>query len=61
MDRVSRLVTLFEDLREIPHFKRIGDALKRAQAGGLRTCGYVMRAQAEKIPDLPLLLPIYHA
>ncbi|HVN87731.1 MAG TPA: long-chain-acyl-CoA synthetase [Candidatus Binatia bacterium] len=51
MDRLSRVVTLYEDLREIPHFKRIGDALKRAAAEGFRTCGHVIREQAEKIPD----------
>ena len=37
MDLLSRLVTLIEDLREIPHFKRIGDALKQAGADGFRT------------------------
>ena len=51
MDLLSRIVTLVEDLREIPHFKRIGDALKRAGADGFRTSGYVMRDQAERIPD----------
>lgn len=55
MDFLSRLVTLAEDLREIPHFKRIGDALKQAGANGFRTCGYLMREQAERIPDRPLL------
>ncbi len=55
MDLLSRIVTFIEDLREIPHFKRIGDALKRAGAGGFRTCGYVMREQAERIPDRVLL------
>ena len=39
----------------MPHFKRIGDALKQAGADGLRTCGYVMREQAERIPDRVLL------
>ncbi|MBX3027923.1 long-chain-acyl-CoA synthetase [bacterium] len=52
---LSRLLTLVEDLREIPHYKRIGDALKRAAADGFRTCGYLMREQAERIPDRPLL------
>ncbi len=55
MDRLSRLITLLEDVRELPHYKRIGDALKRAGAEGFRTCGYVMREQAEKIPDRLLL------
>lgn len=55
MDLLSRLVTLVEDLREIPHYKRIGDALKQAGADGFRTCGYLMREQAERIPDKPLL------
>src|SRR5689334_16190854 len=55
MDFPSRLLTLIEDLREIPHFKRIGDALKQAGADGFRTCGYLMREQAERIPDRPLL------
>jgi fatty-acyl-CoA synthase len=51
MDLLSRLLTLLEDLRELPHYARVGAALKRAQAGGLRTAGYVIRAQAERIPD----------
>ncbi len=51
MDFLSRLLTLVEDIREIPHFKRVGDALKRGGADGFPTCGYVMREQAEKIPD----------
>jgi fatty-acyl-CoA synthase len=51
MDPLSRLRTFIEDVREIPHYKRIGDALKRAGADGLRTCGYVIREQAETIPD----------
>jgi fatty-acyl-CoA synthase len=55
MDFVSRLVTFIEDLRELPHYKRIGDALKQARAGGFRTCGYVMREHAERIPDRVLL------
>ena len=55
MDFLSRVVTLVEDLREIPHYKRIGDALKQAGADGFRTCGYLMREQAERIPDRPLL------
>jgi fatty-acyl-CoA synthase len=55
MDRLSRLITLLEDLRELPHYKRIGDALKRAGAEGFRTCGYLMREQAERIPDRVLL------
>jgi fatty-acyl-CoA synthase len=55
MDLWSRIVTFIEDVREIPHFKRIGDALKRAGADGFRTSGYVMRDQAERIPDRPLL------
>ena len=55
MDLLSRIVTFVEDVREIPHFKRIGDALKRAGADGFRTCGYVIRDQAERIPDHPLL------
>ena len=55
MDWSSRLITLVEDLREIPAYKRIGDALKRGGADGFRTCGYVMREQAEQIPDRVLL------
>jgi fatty-acyl-CoA synthase len=55
MDFASRLLTLVEDLREIPHYKRIGDALKQAGADGFRTCGYLMREQAERIPDRILL------
>ncbi|MEO8604020.1 MAG: AMP-binding protein [bacterium] len=55
MDFLSRLITLAEDLREIPAYKRIGDALKQGGADGFRTCGYVMREQAEKIPDRILL------
>jgi fatty-acyl-CoA synthase len=55
MDLLSRIGTLIEDLREIPHYKRIGDALKQAGAAGFRTCGYLMREQAETIPDRVLL------
>jgi fatty-acyl-CoA synthase len=55
MDPLSRILTFVEDVREIPHFKRIGDALKRAGADGFRTCGYVMREQAARIPDRILL------
>ena len=55
MDLLSRIATLVEDLREIPHYKRIGDALKQAGADGFRTCGYLMREQAERIPDRVLL------
>ncbi len=55
MDLLSRIATFVEDVREIPHFKRIGDALKRAGANGFRTCGYVIRDQAERIPNDPLL------
>ena len=55
MDLLSRIVTFVEDVREIPHFKRVGDALKRAGEGGFRTSGYVMREQAERIPDRILL------
>ena len=55
MDLTSRVLTLVEDLREIPHYKRIGDALKQAGADGFRTCGYLMREQAERIPDRILL------
>jgi fatty-acyl-CoA synthase len=55
MDLLSRIATFVEDVREIPHFKRVGDALKRAGADGLRTSGYVMREQAERIPDRVLL------
>ncbi len=55
MDFLSHVVTFFEDLRELPHYMRIGVALKRAQAGGFRTCGYLMREHAEKIPDRVLL------
>jgi fatty-acyl-CoA synthase len=55
MDLLSRILTFVEDLREIPHYKRIGDALKQAGQGGLRTCGYLMREHAERIPDRVLL------
>ncbi len=55
MDWLSRAMCLLEDLREVPHYKKIGDALKQAAAGGMRTCGYVIREQAEKIPERPLL------
>jgi len=55
MDLVSRIVTFLEDLRELPHYKRIGDALKRAARDGLRTFGYVMREHAEKFPERILL------
>src|SRR5512134_1558763 len=55
MDSLSRLLTFIEDVREIPAYKRIGDALKRAGAGGLRTAGYVIREQAERVPERELL------
>jgi fatty-acyl-CoA synthase len=55
MDLISRILTYVEDLREIPHYKRIGDALKEAGQGGFRTCGYLMREHAERIPDRVLL------
>jgi fatty-acyl-CoA synthase len=55
MDLLSRALTFIEDVREIPHYKRVGDALKRAGADGLRTSGFVIREQAEKIPDDVLL------
>lgn len=55
MDFASRVRTFLEDLREIPAYRRIGDALKRAGADGLRTAGYVIRAQAERNPDRVLL------
>jgi fatty-acyl-CoA synthase len=55
MDLLSRILTLIEDLRELPHYVRIGLALKRAERGGFRTCGYLMREQAERIPDRVLL------
>ncbi|MBI4517057.1 MAG: long-chain-acyl-CoA synthetase [Deltaproteobacteria bacterium] len=55
MDLLSRVITLVEDVRELPAYARIGLALKRAGRGGLPTCGYVMRAQAEKIPERVLL------
>jgi fatty-acyl-CoA synthase len=51
MDLFSRIRTFIEDVREIPHYKRIGDALKQAGADGMRTCGYVIREQAERMPD----------
>jgi fatty-acyl-CoA synthase len=51
VDPLSRALTLLEDLRELPHFKRIGDALKRAGADGFRTAGHVIRERAEQHPD----------
>lgn len=55
MDWPSRVLTFLEDLRELPHYRRIGAALARARADGFRTCGYVMREQAERMPDRVLL------
>ena len=55
MDVLSRVLTFVEDVREIPAYKRIGDALKRAGADGLRTAGYVIREQSERIPERVLL------
>ncbi|MFI5399099.1 MAG: long-chain-acyl-CoA synthetase [Candidatus Binatia bacterium] len=55
MDLFSRAATLIEDLREIPHYGRIGAALRRARAGGFRTWGYLIREYAERIPDRVLL------
>src|SRR5690349_7664798 len=55
MDILSLVLTFLEDLSELPHYKRIADALSEAQRGGLRTCGYVAREQAERIPERTLL------
>jgi fatty-acyl-CoA synthase len=54
MDLLSRLLTFLEDLREIPHYRRVGAAVARA-AGDMRTAGFVIRRQAERIPDRPFL------
>ncbi len=55
MDWLSRLATLLEDLREIPYYVPVGLALKAAGKAGARTLGYVVRTQAERIPDRPFL------
>jgi fatty-acyl-CoA synthase len=51
MDPLSRVLTLVEDLIELPKFLEIRRALQGAGAGAFRTMGYVCRDQAEKIPD----------
>ena len=51
MDVLSRLLTLAEDLRELPHFRRVARALRSAGARGFPTCGQVIRARAEEHPD----------
>ncbi len=54
MDFLSRLLTSVEDLREIPHFRRVGAAVARGTSSP-RTAGFVIREQAERIPDHPFL------
>lgn len=51
MDAISRVLTLVEDLIELPKFLEIKRSLQSAGAGAFRTMGYVCRDQAEKIPD----------
>lgn len=51
MDPISRVLTLVEDLIELPKFLEIKRSLQSAGAGAFRTMGYVCRDQAEKIPD----------
>jgi len=50
MDFLSRLLTAAEDLREAPHYKRVGNALARA-GSSVRPAGFVIRQQAELFPD----------
>ncbi|GIW40371.1 MAG: long-chain-acyl-CoA synthetase [Candidatus Binatia bacterium] len=51
MDLLSRVVTFVEDLRELPHYRRVQRALAEAGRRGMRTAGFVIREQAERIPD----------
>jgi fatty-acyl-CoA synthase len=51
MDPITRVLTLVEDLIELPKFLEIRRALRNTGAGAFRTMGYVCRDQAEKIPD----------
>jgi len=51
VDTLSRLLTLVEDLRELPHFRRVARAMRATAARGFPTCGAVIRARAEQVPD----------
>ena len=50
MDLPSRLLTLVEDLVELPRFLEVKRALDEAARGGMKTMGRVCREQAERIP-----------
>lgn len=54
MDPLSRLLTFLEDLREIPHYRRIGRAVARA-GGNPPRAGQVIRDQAERWPERTFL------
>jgi len=51
MDLPSRLLTLVEDLVELPRFLEVKRALDEAARDGMKTMGRVCREQAERIPD----------
>ncbi|MBU6281774.1 hypothetical protein KGQ64_05990, partial [bacterium] len=51
MDLPSRLLTLAEDLVELPRFLEVKRALDAAARDGMKTMGRVCREQAERIPD----------
>lgn len=54
MDLLSRILTFAEDLREIRHYRRVGEAVARAGRNP-QTAGAVIRRQAERIPDRTFL------
>src|SRR5688572_26443515 len=49
--RGMRWSAWWQDLRELPAFLRMARALRRAAPGGRDTLGYLLREQAERIPD----------
>lgn len=55
MDFLSRILIFLEDLREIPHYRRVGAAVARAGRNP-RTAGFVIREQAERFPDRVFLI-----
>ncbi len=55
MDFLSRILTRFEDLREQPEYRRVVAAVTRV-GSDMRTAGYVIRQQGERLGDRPFLL-----
>ncbi len=52
---MNRWRLLWDDLKEIPVFLRMGAALRRASPDGTDTLGVLLRQQAQTIPDRVLL------